>query len=146
MLNIKKKYDNIAVINDNITKFADFKKILIDFLNHNPIINFNSFKQKSIEYYMKNNYEFNVSKNTFKNIFYSWRRNSKLFSWYSIFDNSYTKDRTLYLKDVSNSYIYNSKGYNMYWHRHIIWVSNYNIKRIRYSLHYYLDATYASSK
>ena len=95
---------------------------------------------------MKNNYEFNVSKNTFKNIFYSWRRNSKLFSWYSIFDNSYTKDRTLYLKDVSNSYIYNSKGDNMYWHRHIIWVSNYNIKRIRYSLHYYLDATYVSSK
>ena len=64
------------------------------------MINLNSFKQKSIEYYMKNNYEFNVSKNTFKNIFYSWRRNSKLFSWYSIFDNSYTKDRTLYLKDV----------------------------------------------
>ena len=30
------------------------------------MINFKSFKHKSIEYYMKNNYEFNVSKNIFK--------------------------------------------------------------------------------
>lgn len=34
----------------------------------------------------------------------------------------------------------------MYWHRHIIWVSNYNIKRIRHSFHYYLDVTYVSTK
>jgi len=34
----------------------------------------------------------------------------------------------------------------MYWHRHFIWVSNYNIKRIRYSFHYYLDAIYISKK
>ena len=45
--NIKEKvYDNLADINDNITKFSDFKKILIDFLNHNPLINFNSYKKK----------------------------------------------------------------------------------------------------
>ena len=34
----------------------------------------------------------------------------------------------------------------MYWHRHIIWISNYNIKRISNSLHFYLDATYVSTK
>ena len=110
------------------------------------MINFNSFKQKSVDLYMKNKYEFNVTKNTFHKIFYQWKRNSKIFIWHSIFDNCYTKDHSLYLKDVYNSYIYNTKGDNMYWHRRIIWVSNYNIKRIRYSFHYYLDATYVSTK
>lgn len=111
---IKEKiYDNIADINGNIIKFSYFKKILIDFLNHNPMINFNSFKQKSVDLYMKNKYEFNATKNTFHNIFYQWKRNSKIFSWYNIFDNCYTKDQSLYLKDVYNSYIYNTKGDNM---------------------------------
>ena len=95
---------------------------------------------------MKNQYEFNVIKNTFNKIFYQWKRNSKIFIWHSIFDNCYTKDHSLYLKDVYNSYIYNTKGDNMYWYRHIIWVSNYNIKKIRYSFHYYLDATYVLTK
>ena len=58
---------------------------------------------------MKNKYEFNVTKNTFNNIFYQWKRNSKIFSWNSIFDNCYTKDHSSYLKDVYNSYIYNTK-------------------------------------
>jgi len=69
--NIKEKiYDDKDDINDNIIKFSDLKKILIDFLNHNPMINFNSSKQKSVDLYMKNKYEFNVTKNTFHSIFY----------------------------------------------------------------------------
>ena len=87
-----------------------------------------------------------INKNTFKNIFYQLRNNSKIFSSFSIFDIIYTKDHTIYLKDVVHKYIYNSKGDAIYWHRHIIWMSNFNIKRIRYSNHYYLDGTYIATK
>ena len=145
--NIKETlFDNIADINENIMKYEDFKKYLIDYLNKNPLINFNSFNNLVLEFYLKNKFSFIVNKNTFKNIFYQLRNNSKIFSSFSIFNIIYIKDHTIYLKDAVHKYIYNSKGDAIYWHRHIIWMSNFNIKRIRFSNHYYLDGTYIATK
>ena len=118
----------------------------MDYLNKNPLINFNNFKNKATELYLKNSYDFTKTKNTFKNIYYPWKRNSKIFIWYSVLDNCKTIDGTLYLKDVSNSYIYNKKRDGMLWHRHIIWCSNFHIKRMRLSYHFYLDGTYLCTK
>ena len=145
--NIKETiFDNIADINENIMKYEDFKKYLIDYLNKNPLINFNSFNNLVLEFYLKNKFSFIANKNTFKNIFYQLRNNSKIFNSFSIFDIICTKDHTIYLKEVVHKYIYNSKGDAIYWHRHIIWMSNFNIKRIRFSNHYYLDGTYIATK
>ena len=96
--------------------------------------------------YLKGNYEFKITKNTFGNNFYTWRQTAKIFSWYSIFDNSRTKDNTIYLKDVENKYIYNANTKEYHWHRHICWMSNFNINRMRFAKHFYIYFTYIATK
>lgn len=52
----------------------------------------------------------------------------------------------LFLKDFANSCIYNAKGDAMCWHRHILLASNFHIKTMRLSYHFYLDGTFLSTK
>ena len=73
-------------------------------------------------------------KNTLVNIYYTWKQKAKIFSWYSIFDNILTEDNNPYLKDVQNKFIYNIRKDNMYWHRHILWMSNYHNNPIFYQI------------
>ena len=138
--------ENIAETNENIKNYNDLKDLLTNYLNKHPLINLRSFKKIAIEFFLKGNYDFTITKHSFKNLYYTWKRNSKIFSWFSIFDNCYIKDNTIFLKDVANSYIYNAKGDGMFWHRHILWASNFHIKRMRLSHHFYLDGTFLSTK
>ena len=41
-------------------------------------------------------------------------RNSKIFNWYSIFDNNLTNNGDMYLKDVSHTYFYTPDGKKLY--------------------------------
>jgi hypothetical protein len=99
--NNPKIYDNIGEIQTNVYEFSNFKKDLINYLNRHHMITFKDFKIKANDYFLKNNFDFFVKKNTYANIYYPWRNNSKIFSWYSIFDNPTTNDNKTYLKDVS---------------------------------------------
>ena len=46
-----------------------------------------------------------LKKSTLENIYYKWRNNSKIFSFFSIFDNYETVDKEVYLRDQKISYI-----------------------------------------
>lgn len=82
------------------------------------------------EYLKSNPIDFTLKDNKLAVIFYPWKRSSKLFSQFSIYDNNYTKDNQDYLRDVENILLYENNGKKMYCHSHIIWVSPFFIKRI----------------
>lgn len=92
--------DNIGEIKSNVYEFSDFKNHLINYLNKHPLITQKSFKEK-VNFFLKGNFDLLLKKNTFANIYYPWRNNSKLFSWFNIFDNIYINYNKIYLKDVS---------------------------------------------
>lgn len=52
----------------------------------------------------------------------------------------------MYLKDVCNSYIYKSNGKDMFWHKHIIWCSDFFINRMKTTKHLYIDGTFITTK
>ena len=87
------------------------------------------FKKYIIKHYLEKNYKF-AKKNTFNNIFYEWWKKAKIFNWYSIFDNCYIIDTEIYLKDVVTPFLYTPNGKQMFWHRHIIWLSNFHLSRM----------------
>ena len=74
------------------------------------------------------------------------RKTSKIFNWYSIFDNTLTIDRGNYLKDVVTSLLYTSNWKQIYWHRHILWFSNFDLNRMLNSEHLYFDGTFITTK
>ena len=139
-------YDNLATITNNVYNFSDFKQKLIEYLNLLPLITFEKFKLYVVKLCLIGEFDFIVPKNTFGNIFYPWRRTAKIFNWYSIFDNNKTIDGDMYLKDVCNSYIYKSNGKDMFWHKHIIWCSNFFINRMKSTMHLYIDGTFITTK
>ena len=87
---------------------GDFKTtpILLNNASHGYVFDF-SFKEYEITKLIKNKYEFCNRENTFNNIYY---QTSKIFNWYSTFDNSKTIDGKNYLKDISFSLLYSPDG------------------------------------
>lgn len=51
-----------------------------------------------------------------------------------------------YLRDYRYCLIYNANGKKMFKHEHIIWCSNYFIKKLRASEHWYIDGTWIYPK
>ena len=47
-----------------------------------------------------------------------------------------------FLKDYIYTYIYNKSGKTNFIHEHIIYISDYFIKKLRVSLHWYIDCTF----
>jgi uncharacterized protein with FMN-binding domain len=142
----KKVYDNLANIEKEINNFSNYKEALISFLNKNPLIGYNAFKKKAVNIYLKNEYEFCIKKNTLTNIYYSWRNQSKIFSWTSIYDNITTQDNKFFLRDEQTSLIFDIEKKQYYWHKHILWISPIFIKALQNAQHIYIDSTFITTK
>ena len=69
-----------------------------------------------------------------------------LFSKISIFNNKYTKDNEIFLRDHSFKYICNKKDNKLIEHQHVIYISNFFIKKLGESDHYYIDGTFVFPK
>ena len=72
----KQKFENLADINIEVKNYKSFRKDLIEYLDFNPIIKYTDFKKKANKLYYKNKCNFEIKDNTFKNIYYNWRKNS----------------------------------------------------------------------
>ena len=70
----------------------------------------------------------------------------KIFNWYSIFDNNLTLNGDIYLKDECHSYVYTPDSKKMFWHKHILWFSNYHINRMNFIHHFYIDGAFVTTK
>lgn len=136
------KYENIASIVTEITNYKEFKKEIIDYLEKYPIIKYIDYKKKVLSFYYKNNCLFNINDNTFKNIYYNWRRTTNIYKKFSIFKYNKTLNNHTYLQDYCYTLLYNSKGSKKFIHEHIIFCSDYFIKKLRLSKHWYIDGTF----
>ena len=98
--------------------------------------------KEAIKIYEKNNCTFEIKNYTFSNIYYNWRRESNIFTKYSVFTNQYTNNNEIFLRDYSLNTIYSKSGQNLIYHEHIIFISNYFIRKLRESEHFYIDGTF----
>ena len=137
-----REYENIGDINNEISKFNEFKNTLIDKLNNEPLLTFTKFKEISSDIYRENKYIFELKVHTLKNIFYSWRNNNFIFKKYSIFENNLTTNNKIFLRDYNNTYLYKANGKGLYHHEHAIFSSPFQINKMAVSPHLYIDGTF----
>lgn len=137
-----KSYTNLADINSEINNYKNFKDELINYLNINPVIKYGDFKEKAINLYYKNNCNFKILDNTFKNLYYNWRANTNLHTKFAIFNWNKTLDGKEYLREYKFSLLYNNTGKKLFEHEHIIYCSNYFIKKLKEAIHWYIDGTW----
>ena len=109
-------------------------------------MSFHIFKKYALKLFLKSNYSFQLKKNTLTNIYYPWKSNTKIFSWFTIFDNYKTNNDKIYFRDEATKYCYDFKNKSYYWHKHIIWIAPIFIKYLQQSDFLYIDATYISTK
>ena len=114
----------------------------MNYLNLNPVISFHDFEKEGQSIYDKNNCNFTVSKNTYSNIYYEWRKKSNSFNKFSIYNHKTTKNNKLFLWDYTYKILYGKTGKNTIEHEHIIYVSDFYIKKLRFSPHFYIDGTF----
>ena len=142
----KQNYQNLADINAEVSNYQQFRKDLIKYLEFNPVIKYTEFKIKANKLYYKNNCNFEIKDNTFKNIYYNWRKNSNVNTKYSVFKNSLTKNKKNFLRDYCYCLLYNHTGRKQIKHEHMIFCSDYFIKKLRASKHWYIDGTWVYPK
>ena len=135
-------YENIGDINIEIDNYKKLKKALINYLNSHPTIRSSDFIEKANKFYNKNKCQFKIEKNTFKNLYYNWRNNSLAFKKYSAIENCLTNNEENYLRDYSYITVYNKSGKSQFIHEHMIFISNYFIKKLRNAVHLYIDGTF----
>ena len=129
-------------INEQINNYKEMKSSLIKILNNQPMISICDFIKKGYKIYSKNKCNFNIERHTFKNIYYSWRKNSMSFTKYSALQNPLTNDKNTFLKDYYYTYVYNKSGKTQYLHEHMIFISNYFINKMAKAEHIYIDGTF----
>lgn len=133
-------------ISTSILEYKEFNDNMIKFLNSHPLYTFGMFKKYVVKFLKYNEINFPIKANTLSNIYYSWRKNSKILSQYSIYDNNLTNDNKEYLRDIENILLYEPDGKKLYWNSHIIWISPFFIKRIIKAPCVYIDGTYLSTQ
>ncbi len=83
-------------INIEESNYQKFKKDLIKYLEFNTVIKFTEFKIKASKLFYKNNCNFEVKDNTFKNIYYNWPKNLKINTKFSALKNSLAKNKIIF--------------------------------------------------
>ena len=87
-----------------------------------------------------------LKKDTLKNIYNSWKKKSNLFIKYSAIENNLTKDNNYFLRDYTNTLLYNKTGKNQFKHEHMIYVSIFFIRKLNSVRHWYGDGTFVYPK
>ena len=106
--------ENYSDINKEVKNYKSFRNYLKEFLNANPLFNYKTFKEKANIVYNKIKCTFEIKKNTLKNIYNSWKKNSNLFTKYSAIDNNLTKDNNYFMRDYTNTLLYNKTVKNQF--------------------------------
>ena len=132
---MKQKFENYKEINIEIDNYKNFRLGLIEFLKINPLISYKEFLKEALN--MKKIISiFQIKNNTFSNLYYNWRKTSNLFTKFSVYSNKYTNNKEIYLRDYTLKNIYTQSGKKSIYHEHIIYISNYFIKKLRDSEHF----------
>ena len=131
-------------ITNEVKKNNDFKQVLINYLNLNPLITYKIFCKEADKIKGEFKLENIISKTFYSNTYYGWRNKCTLFKWTTIFDRNKTLHNKIYLRNFTMKYI-NIKN-KLKYHSHIIYCSTFHIKNMRNSKHFYIDATFINPK
>ena len=134
--------ENLYDINKEVKNYKSFRKYLNEYLNSNPLVSYKTFQQKADILYYKIKCSFEIKKNTLKNIYNSWKKNSRVFTKFSAIENNMTKDNNFFMRDYSNTLLYNKTGKNQFIHEHMIFISNFFIRKLNSAKHWYVDGTF----
>ena len=136
------EYENLGDINEEIENYKEMKLALYKYLNSHPMVTCKKFIKKGYDIYNKNKCKFDVKNYTFKNIYYTWRKNSLSFTKYSAIQNSKTLENDSFLRDYTYITLYNASGKSQFEHEHMIFISNYFVNKISASTPIYIDGTF----
>ena len=106
------------------------------------MVTFKKFLNIAYKIYETNQCNFKIDKNTFKNMYNNWRKNSMSFTKHSVLQNSLINDKESYLRDYSYITLYKKSGKSQFIHEHFIFISNYFIKKLRQTKHIYINGTF----
>ena len=106
------------------------------------MISFFDFKKYAQDLYYKNKNNFPVNNKLYTNIYYNWRKSSNIFNKTSIFTNQKTLDGKQFVRDYSFTMLYKKNNKDLFQHEHIIFVSDYFIKKLIKSEYFYIDGTF----
>lgn len=84
--------------------------------------------------------EIHNNPNYLKNLFYPWKRNCVKFKFYSIYENTFTKNNLPFLPYVNYSDGLSEK--ELMYNITIIYASDFHLKRLAESKNLFLDCTY----
>ena len=111
-------------------------------MNSSNIFDRRLFKEEFKKLYSNKDYDFPLSNNILSNIISNWKRNSLKLTKYCIFQIIYDYENSLILRGFTCKYnnvetkkVIQKVEYN-------IWAKDENIRRMRKSNHYYIDATF----
>ena len=111
-------------------------------MNNNPNISFPDFKKYGQNLYIDKKNNFNLPQNYYSNLYYNWRKTLNCFKKFSIFVNQITKEGTQFLKDYCTTMLYNKSTNTQFEHEHVIYISDYFIKKLNNATHFYIDGTF----
>ena len=137
----KAKITNIIQVEKEINNYQNFTEALKDILNKNPVISFNDFKKNAQNLYYERNLDFKIKNSLYSNLYYNWRKHSNVHSKFSIFDNQITLRGNQFLRDYNVTMAYNKSNKSLFQHEHAIFISDYFIRKLNTSKHFYIDET-----
>ena len=134
--------ENLKDINEEVRNNNEFRIAVTNYLENHPLIEYNKYIIKAQKLYNKNHFNFEINKNTFKNIYTNWKNKTNAYTKLSIFNNKQTKNKKPFLRDYTFTYLYNKDGKKQFVHEQMIFISNYYIKKLINASHWYIDCTF----
>ena len=142
----KAKITNIIEVKTEINNYEEYTDNLKMYLDKYPMTTFQEFKRYAQNLYNEKNLVLELNNSYYSNLYYNWRRKSRVFTKYSLFDNQLTNNGKQYMRDYSLTMLYNKTKKSQFQHEHIIYVSDYFIKKLGFSCHFYIDGTFIFPK
>ena len=140
------KITNIIEVKTGINNYENFTEALKEYLNKFPMITFHEFKVYAQNLYNEKNLELELNNSYYSNLYYNWRKKSRVFTKYSLFDNQFTDNGKQYMRDYTLTMLYNKNNKSQFQNEHVIYISDYFIKKLSFSTHFYIDGTFIFPK
>ena len=92
-------------VKNEIYNFEKYTENLKNYLNKYPMISYHELKV-----YNESNLLLELNNSYYSNLYYNWRKNSRVFTKYSLFDNQIKNTGKKFMRDSTLTMIYNKNN------------------------------------
>ena len=96
----KAKITNIIEVKTEINNYEEYTDNLKMYLDKYPMTTFQEFKRYAQNLYNEKNLVLELNNSYYSNLYYNWRRKSRAFTKYSLFDNQLTNNGKQYMEII----------------------------------------------